>query len=266
VAWWSGLVAVFGTDLLALWLIVNFLLFLTSILPHSGNYAGQPYRSDGLSLWEIPRASAEQLDLYRSSALLMRGLSLFNARDYARSKAIAERLLERVPDSNFARIMISASTSNLGDHRRTLDVLAPVSRSIDSLDAATRAVVRNNAAFAHAMSSAALRVEEPLQEAERLSADAFSAYPCVLAYRNTRALVLAAIGRESEALELLRYVNYESASAVDVGVHAERIPLLHAIDAVRQRHQCARSARPTDKARLASKIFRGFSPGFAFLP
>jgi hypothetical protein len=53
--------------------------------------------------------------------------------------------------------MISANTSNLGEHAGTLDVLAPLLQSIDTLDAPTRAAVRNNVAFALTMSFAASR-------------------------------------------------------------------------------------------------------------
>jgi hypothetical protein len=124
------LVPVFGSELVVLWFLANLLLLCAVLLPHTGREGGRPYRSDGLALLQIPRTSAQELKVYRMAALLMRGLSLFNARDYLRAKAVAERLLEREPNNIFARIMISAGNCNLGDYRGALDVLAPVLESL----------------------------------------------------------------------------------------------------------------------------------------
>jgi uncharacterized membrane-anchored protein len=38
-------------------------------------------------------------------------------------------------------------------------------------------------------------------------------YPCVLAYRSTRSIVLSAVGRWDEALRVLDYVRYATAPA-----------------------------------------------------
>jgi hypothetical protein len=205
---------VFGGELLGLWVIANVTLFVFNIVPHQSHAEGQLGVSDGLQLWKLPRAPKEQLELYLMSALLLQTISAFNAGHYARSKAVAERLLARTPDNLSARIMISANNSNLGEYAAALDVLKPLLHSLDTLDVSTRTVVRNNAAFSLAMSSPD---EHALELAEQLSADAFATYPCALGYRSTRALVLAVRGYAAEALELLEYRHYEFASPAERG-------------------------------------------------
>ncbi len=49
-----------------------------------------------------------------------------------------------------------------------------------------------------------------LEKAERLSREAHQAYPCVLEYRSTRALVLAATGSPESAMSLLEYLHYDT--------------------------------------------------------
>jgi tetratricopeptide (TPR) repeat protein len=217
--WSEPLQAVFGANLLTLWHITNFFLFLASILPGSSEVAGQSHHSDGSQLLNIPQAPVGYMDLYLTSALAMRSASLFNAGDFTRAKAVAERALERAPDSPVARVMIAANASSLGNYLETLNALTPLLSVIDTLDAPTRATIRNDMAFALTMSSATSgwQDDHALQTAERFSSDAFSAYPCILAYRSTRALVLTAVGRPLEALELLQYMHYETASATERG-------------------------------------------------
>jgi hypothetical protein len=52
--------------------------------------------------------------------------------------------------------------------------------------------------------------EHSLSRAAALSEMAYAKYPCVLAYRSTRALLLTAADRAQNALELLEYKNYDS--------------------------------------------------------
>ena len=54
-----------------------------------------------------------------------------------------------------------------------------------------------------------------LSEADRLSEIAVSMFPCALAYRSTRALILAGTRRSDEALQLLEYANYQAGTARD---------------------------------------------------
>lgn len=53
--------------------------------------------------------------------------------------------------------------------------------------------------------------------ADELSNRAYVPYPCVFAYRSTRALLLTATNRADEALALLDYSNYQRASASERG-------------------------------------------------
>jgi hypothetical protein len=80
--------------------------------------------------------------------------------------------------------------------------------------AGLRAVIANNLAVAVWLRDiGSAQSKESTAWADELSARAFSMYPCILAYRSTRALILTATDRSEEALTLLQYSNYERGSA-----------------------------------------------------
>jgi hypothetical protein len=84
-----------------------------------------------------------------------------------------------------------------------------------------RAAIENNTAFALLMSRPSAGYDsDVLLEADRLSANVFALYPCLLPYRSTRSLVLTATGRPHEALEVLAYSHYETAQRIERGHRA----------------------------------------------
>jgi hypothetical protein len=112
--------------------------------------------------------------------------------------------------------MHSACSSYLGQYAAAHSTLEALLARASTEEPQVRAAIWNNMAFAMLM-------EDPdagagsmsLQQADKLSAASFEMYPCVLAYRSTRSLVLAAIGRCEEALRLLDYIHYATASTRD---------------------------------------------------
>jgi hypothetical protein len=94
----------------------------------------------------------------------------------------------------------------------------PLLRQFGNAESSVRAAIENNTAFALLMSRPSAGYDsDMLIEADRLSASAFALYPCVLAYRSTRSLVLTATGRPDQALDLLSYSHYATADRMSRG-------------------------------------------------
>jgi hypothetical protein len=90
------------------------------------------------------------------------------------------------------------------EYQAGLDAIAPLVSHSTSEPANVRATIYSSAAFGLVMSQIGVAGDDPgLLEADRLSAESYRLYPCILAYRSTRALVLAATGRAEESLQLL---------------------------------------------------------------
>jgi len=211
--WWTALESHFGPPLPALCLAVNLMVVITNLIPHYAHDLGQTQRSDGLALFQIPRTPTSKLNTYLFSVPLMRSLSRFEAGDFEGAKRCLTRALERVPGNSWLTVMQSACWSYLGKYAEARMSITPVVERASSEDSHIRAAASNNLAFALLMEDPNAGVEsESLRQADQLSAESFGMYPCVLAYRSTRALVLSGLGRCDEALRLLDYVHYATAS------------------------------------------------------
>jgi tetratricopeptide (TPR) repeat protein len=122
--------------------------------------------------------------------------------------------LDRAPDNSWLVVQLSACCSHLGQYAEARTYLGPLLGRVLTEQPQVCASAWNNMAFALAMENAnAGAGSADLQQADELSARSFGMYPCVLAYRGTRSLVLSAVGRWDEALQLLDYVHYATASA-----------------------------------------------------
>ena len=216
--YWTDLAPVLGAPSLSLWVFTNALLALQSLMPFRFQHGGQTLSTDGLALLRIPRSTEDQLEPYLFTAPLLRAFSRFEDHDHAAGGAICEKALERVPDNVHLRVLRSACYSYLGEYESALRILRPLLRSQANADSSVRAAIENNTAFALLMSDpSAHENSTSVVEADRLSANVFALYPCVLAYRSTRALVLAATGRAEQALALLEYSHYETAERTPRG-------------------------------------------------
>lgn len=217
-AQWSEWVPTVGVPVLSLWIITNALLALQSLIPRQFSHAGAMLSTDGLALIQIPLRSSEQLESYLFTAPLLRALQRFESHDYAGAEAICREGLDLVPDSVHLRALLTACRNYSHDYTGSLALLAPLLREQANAEPQVRAAIQNNMAFALLMSNARAGYDhEALARADRLSADVFECYPCILAYRSTRAMILTATGRPDQALELLDYAHYESADPVARG-------------------------------------------------
>jgi tetratricopeptide (TPR) repeat protein len=218
--WWQALESHFGPPLPALCLAVNLMVVIANLIPHYAHDLGQIQRSDGLALIQIPRTPTSKLNAYLFSAPLMRSLSRFEIGDFEGARQCLTRALERVPGNSWLTVMQSACWSYVGKYTEARKSITPIVERAATEDSYIRAAATNNLAFALLMENPDAVVEsESLRRADQLSADAFAMYPCVLAYRSTRALVLSALGRCDEALRLLDYVHYSTASARERSNH-----------------------------------------------
>jgi hypothetical protein len=244
--WWDPLERYFGPPIPALCLAINFMVVVANLIPHYAHDLGQTQRSDGLALIQIPRTPASKLSAYLFSAPLMRSLSRFEAGDFEGAKRCLTRALERVPGNSWLTVMHSACCSYVGKYAEARMSIAPVVERISSEDSYIRAAATNNLAFALLMENPDAGEESgSLRQADRLSVKSFAMYPCVLAYRSTRALVLSALGRSDEALRLLDYVHYATASARERSNQevARAFALLRSGRSVEAREAANRAAR-----------------------
>jgi hypothetical protein len=218
VHWWTALESHFGPPLPALCLAVNLMVVVMNLVPHYAHDLGQTQRSDGLALIQIPRTPASELNAYLFSAPLMRSLSRFEAGDFESARRGLTRTLDRVPGNSWLAVMQSACWSYVGNYAEARRSITPAVERATSEGSQVRAAAANNLAFALLMENPHAGLEsEYLRQAGELTAESFAMYPCVLAYRSTRSLVLSALGRCDEALRLLDYVHYATASARERG-------------------------------------------------
>jgi hypothetical protein len=168
--------------------------------------------TDGLALLQIPRTTPEQLESYLFTASLLRAYARFERRDYVGARDVCLKGLEHAPDNLQLRVLLTACYSYLHQYASSLALLMPLLKQYANAAGSVRAAIENNMAFALLMSRPSAGYDSDLLiEADRLSANVFALYPCLLAYRSTRSLVLTATGRPDQALELLAYSHYTSA-------------------------------------------------------
>jgi hypothetical protein len=244
---WSDMVASVGVPLLSLWIITNALLALQSLVPRRFSHAGEMLSTDGLALLQIPRSTPEQLESYLFTASLLRAYARFERREYAGARDICLKGLEHAPDNLQLRVLLTACYSYLHEYASSLALLMRLLKQYANAEGSVRAAIENNTAFALLMSRPSAGYDsEVLIEADRLSANVFALYPCLLAYRSTRSLVLTATGRPDQALELLGYSHYATAERISRGHRA--IALAFAL------HRLGRSEESREAAAEAAHL------------
>lgn len=209
--YWRQLEPVTGSVALGLFSIVNFLLVVTSMIPYRPRGMGGLQRSDGLALIEIPRSSPMQLEVYVTSVPLMRAWDCYRADDNAGAKTHAAEALARRPGDSVAQTINAAALIGLEQYAAARTALIPMLEAAVSDSPSIRAMVSNALAVAlHFENVLKPEMQSELHRASRLSREAHDRYPCVLEYRSTRALTLAATGDPETALTLLEYCHFDS--------------------------------------------------------
>ena len=247
--YWTDLEPLVGPTALGLWVIVNFFLLLINMMPHRGAQFGHPYRSDGLALLEIPNSIESEMIMYLTAAPLMRAWYRYQDNDFDGSKLCATEALRRAPDNTLARVMLAASLIKLEDYAAAADIVAPIADAVPANEPGMHAMVCNAFAVAILLPSVQMSNQSRLVQAEQLSLEAYSRYPCVLEYRSTRALAVTATGNAENALTLLDYQHYETGTDQQRGHRAAaRAFALHSL---------GRTAEADEQVALAVRLDPG---------
>jgi hypothetical protein len=147
-------------------------------------------------------------------------MQLFNDEDYGGARRACIRGLERLPGDPLLSIILSACHINLGDYESGRAAIEPVYDSTATLSPNLRAPMESNLALALWLRDFnSVQRDESLPRADAILDHAYRTYPCVLTYRTSRALLLAATNRSQDALALLEYTNYERGSQDDRANH-----------------------------------------------
>jgi hypothetical protein len=218
VMFWNRLAQVLDSNLLVLWILYNSILVVSSLLPHRSRHSARLVRSDGLQLLQIPFETAAQTATAFGNTYAGVALVAFNDADYAGAREICLKGFPRLPGNPYLSIMLSACHINMGDYESGRAVIEPVLDSAATLSSEIRAALENNLALAFWLRdfNSALQSQSALR-GDALSDHAYKMYPCVLTYRSTRALLLAATHRAEDALALLEYRNYERGTPEERG-------------------------------------------------
>lgn len=216
VTFWDPLTSFFGVNIVLLWIIINGLYLLANLIPARSRRTGVMQRTDGYQLLQIPFRKSADLAVYLSTTALISAMQLLNDQDYEGARRACLQGLERLPRHPILSIILSACHIYLGDYESSRAVLEPLSDVSAALPPDLRAAVENNLGIAIWLRDFdAVQREESLRRADALSDHAYKMYPCVLPYRSTRALLLAATNRSQDALALLEYMNYERGTQDD---------------------------------------------------
>jgi hypothetical protein len=213
---WDPLGRVVDSNITLLWIIYNAMMGVGNLWPRRFIQFGQIHSTDGMQLLQTPfknkLALAESLGIGPAGAIVV----TYNDGDYAGAKENCLEELQRTPENPWLMVCLSACHINLGAYESGRAVIEPLLDSTRTLPPLLRAAVQNNLAVALWLRDLNMtQREESLPRADALSDHVYTMYPCVLAYRSTRALLLTAMNRPEDALELLEYRNYEHGSQDD---------------------------------------------------
>jgi tetratricopeptide (TPR) repeat protein len=211
---WRPLANLLDANVLILWIAYNVLMAAGNLWPRRSRVSG--HASDGLQLIQTPfkksQPLAEALDLGAVGEIFVR----FKDSDYTGARHACIERLHRFPENPWLLTLLSACHINLGEYESARVSIDPLLDSPARLQPLLRAAVQNNAALAVWLRDFnSIELGQSLQRASALTADTYMRFPCVLAYRSTRALLLTASKRPEEALELLAYINYDRGSRSD---------------------------------------------------
>lgn len=248
---WTPLARLLGFDGMLLWILFNGILAIGNLLPRTTMSVGRPLRTDGMQLLQIPFKNSADLAAYLSSHAIVTAWMLLDDADYVGAQDACVAALQRRPGDQFIATMLSVCQINLGDYAAARRTLEPLRETTANLSPALRAVVANNIALALWLCDTNSAVApQAAAHAHTLSNEAYALYPCVLPYRSTQALLLAATGRADEALKLLRYPNYDLGGKADrADREAARAFALRLLDRRHEAEQALAAALRLDTTR-----------------
>ena len=199
----------------AIWVLYNAFLFLINGIPYRSGRLGAG-RTDGLALLLIPRLKKADLAIYLSSMEVAAAYELYIDEDLVGALNICSEALLRHAQTEWLLVMKSACQIKLGDYQSAQYTLQQAGDFSQIKTPTMRAAFMNNFALAEWFRDPAAPPDSAsIVLANDLSDQAFMLFPCVLSYRSTRALLMAANDRPQEALQLLQYSNYPRGSDQD---------------------------------------------------
>jgi len=217
---WDPLVRIFGASIVFLWMVFNFLYLVGNLFPYRSRRSGVLLRSDGLQLLQTPFRKSADLAVYLSTTALIGAIELFKDHDYEGARRACLQGLERLPRDPLLSVILSACHINLGDYESGRAVLEPLLDSPPTPVPDLRAAIENNLGIALWLRDFnADHRHESATRAVSLVDYAYKTFPCILSYRTSRALLLAATDQPEDALSLLEYVNYATGSQDDRANH-----------------------------------------------
>ena len=260
-AYWPSWGGRTGTVALAIWVIINAILGFSALAPYRTLQFGRMVQSDGLALLKIPRMTTAQLAPYLTAAPLMRAWHRYEIDDYAGAKVVLTEVLLRSPDDRVAQVTLAASLIGLEQYTAARIQLTAIMQTLTRDRPDIRAMILNALAVALLLENALDPAgQSELQKAEQLSREAFEAYPCVLEYRSTLALVLVAIASPEAALSLLEYPHYDTGTRRQQGHReATRAFALHKLGHQADSNRCVRRAMDLDPANAKTLQALGIS-------
>jgi hypothetical protein len=213
---WNPLGRVLDSNITLLWIIFNAMMGVGNLWPRRFIHFGQVHLTDGMQLLQIPfgkaAALSESLGLGPANAVFV----MYKDGDYSGAEKACLDYLQHLPGNPWLLMLLSACYIDLADYEPARAAIEPLLEPPGTLPPRVHAAVQNNLALALWLRDFnAPQLEQSLPRADALSADAYRRYPCVLAHRSTRALLLTAANRPEEALALLDYMNYGRASPDD---------------------------------------------------
>ena len=220
VIFWDPLARVFGASIVFLWMIFNWLYLVGNLFPYRSRRSGVLLGSDGLQLLQMPFRKSAELLVVLSTTALIGAMELFEAQDYEGARRACFQGLERMPRDPLLCIILSACHINLGDYESGRALLEPLIDSSPALLPDLRAAIENNLGIALWLRDFNTdQRHESATRADALLDYSYKTFPCILTYRTSRALILAATDRPEDALTLLEYVNYATGSQEDRANH-----------------------------------------------
>ncbi len=208
ILFWNALGKVVDSNITLLWIAHNAFMAAANLWPSQSTRAGRLYPTDGMQLLQIPFRNADELAEGLAMGDAGAILTTYNDGDYETARQICIIALERSPGNAGLTILLSACQVHLGDYESARSTIEPLIDT-ETLGSPLQAAAANNTAVALWLRdfNRPLRAKS-LSRADALTAMVYTKYPCVLAYRSTRAMLLADTDRVQEALALLEYVNY----------------------------------------------------------
>lgn len=209
VHFWTLTQMLLGQRISVFWLLVNALIGVGNLLPFRGKRSERAYRSDGLALIKIPWESSAKLRQSAAGAVVVRALRRYARRNYSGALSDCLVALDRDPSNDTARCLLSSCLAVEGRLLECREVSASV------LDRSKIALLL---AWAKCNIATAIMMDDEAQSssvADRLSQEAYEAFPCLLGIRTDRALVLTWIGEPERALGILDYMHFERALPIE---------------------------------------------------